>query len=67
MKTIRNIPHVLLPVVRDVSDQLLLMRNVKSASDHIKLLKAAKDNIFLLEQYLLTLDEEAKQNGIEKA
>ena len=39
----------------------------KSAVDHVKLLDAAKGNIFLVEKYLLALDIEAQEHSIEKA
>lgn len=66
-RTIKNVPHDLLPIVRDLNDSLELLRNVRNASDHAKLLDAAKGNIFLVEKYLLTLDAEAQEQGIEKA
>jgi hypothetical protein len=62
MRTIRNIPHDLLPIVRDITDQLKLLRTVKSASDHIKLLDATQNNAFLIEEYLISLDKEAQEN-----
>lgn len=67
IRTIKNVPHDLLPVIRDVNDQLTLLCNVKSAVDHVKLLDAAKGNIFLVEKYLLALDADAQEHGIEKA
>ena len=66
VRTIRNIPHDLLPIIRDITDQLVLLRNVKNANDYIKLLDAAKNNSFLIEKYLLDLDKEAQENGINK-
>jgi hypothetical protein len=66
IKTIKNIPHDLLPIIRDISDQLILLRTVKSASDHIKLLNVAKDNVFLIEKYLLELDKEAQKKIVLK-
>lgn len=67
VRTIKNVPHDLLPIVRDLHDQLWLLRTVKNAIDHTKLLDAAKGNIFLMEKYLLALDTEAAEHGIEKA
>jgi hypothetical protein len=67
MKTIKNVTHDLLPIVSDISEQLLLLNNVKNASDHIKLLHTAKNNVLLIEKYLLALDKEAQENGIKKA
>lgn len=66
IRTIRNIPHDLLPIIHDIHDQLELLQNVKTASDHMKLLEAARGNIFLAEEYLFSLEKEAKENGIEK-
>ncbi|KTD32186.1 hypothetical protein Lnau_3097 [Legionella nautarum] len=67
IRTIKNVPHDLLPIIRDISDQITLLRSVKSAIDHKNLLDAAENNAFLIEKYLLTLDKEAQQNNIEKA
>lgn len=67
IRTIRNVSHDLLPIVCDINDQLILLRSIKSVIDHVKLLNAAKDNIFLIEKYLLALDIEAQEHGIEKA
>lgn len=67
IRTIKNIPHDLLPIIRDINDQLSLLRNIKNAVDHVKLLDAAEGNIFLVEKYLLALDTEAQEHGIEKA
>lgn len=58
-RTIKNVPHDLLPIIWDMNDLLVLMRKVRSAADHTKLLDAAKDCIFLVEKYLLDLDIEA--------
>ncbi len=60
-KNIKNVPHDLLPIIRDISDQITLLRNVKSANDYKKLLDAAKNNVFLVEQYLLNLEKEAQE------
>ena len=65
-RTIKNVSHDLLPIIRDINDQLILLRDVRSAIDHIKLLDAAEGNIFLVEKYLLNLDMEAQEHGIEK-
>lgn len=67
MKTIKNIPHDLLPMIQDIAEQLMLLCTVKNAIDHSKLLEATQNNIFLVEQYLLALDKEADQHGIQKA
>lgn len=66
-RTIRNVPHDLLPIIRDINDQLSLLRKVKSAIDHSRLLDAATGNVFLVEKYLLALDTEAQEQGIERA
>lgn len=66
IKTIKNVPHDLLPIIRDINDQLVLLRNVKNAIDHMKLLDAAKSNIFLVEKYLLSLDSEGMNYGSEE-
>lgn len=65
-RTIKNVSHDLLPIIHDVNDQLTLLRNVRKAIDHTKLLEAAIDSIFLVEKYLLSLDTEADEQGIEK-
>jgi len=66
IRTIKNIPHDLLPIIRDIAEQLVLLRNVNNVSDHIKLLDATQNNTFLVEAYLLALDKEAQEKGIEK-
>lgn len=66
-KTIKNIPHDLLPMIRDITDQLDLLRNVKNASDHTQLLDATQSNAFLIEKYLLALEKEAEEQNITKS
>lgn len=66
-RTIKNVSHDLLPIIRDMNDQLTLLRNVRNAIDHTKLLEAATGSIFLVEKYLLALDAEADERGIAKA
>ena len=65
-KSTKNVPHDLLPIIRDINDQLTLLRKVKTAIDHAKLLEAAQGNVFLVEKYLLALDVEALEQKIEK-
>lgn len=67
IRTIKNIPHDLLPMIRDISDQLALLRTVKNASDHTQLLDATQSNAFLIEKYLLALEKEAEAHGIVKS
>ena len=65
-KTIRNVPHYLMPVINDIHDQLELLKNIQNLNEQEQLIQAAQDNVFLIREYLLALDKEAKEKGIEK-
>lgn len=66
-RTIKNVSHDLLPIIGDINEHLGLLRNVRSANDHTKLLEVAQGSILLVEKYLQALDAEAQEHGIEKA
>lgn len=68
IRTIKNVPHDLLGVVKDLKNLVVISRlRIQSASDLIKHMKEAEKCVFLIERYLNLLDQEATKYGIEKA
>lgn len=66
MKTIKNVPHDLQPMIENMQEKLTLLQSVQSISDHLKLVASLQDNAFLIEKYLAALEKEANDHGIEK-
>lgn len=66
VKTIKNVTHDLLPIINDLHDQIDLLENTNNDDDRRQLMDAAKNTTFLVKKYLISLEKDYKEIGIEK-